>query len=147
MFSSDRDKLRLQYVEAWRKHRAGEILSPLEDMIARVVADHPEYQGLLENEDRTVGREYLPEDGDTNPFLHMGMHLAIREQVATDRPKGIRSVHQTLSRRLGGPVEAEHLMLEPLGEALWTAQRSGSQPDERAYLLALQELVRQTPGF
>ena len=142
MFSSDRDALRQQYVETWRKFRDGLPLTPLEDMIAQVVADHPEYHGLLESGEKGMQREYLPEDGETNPFLHMGMHLAIREQVITDRPPGIRAVHQELSRRHGSPVEAEHRMIDSLAETLWQAQRDQTAPDEQAYLRSLQALLR-----
>ncbi|MEX0730872.1 MAG: DUF1841 family protein [Aquisalimonadaceae bacterium] len=143
MFSSDRDALRLQYVDAWRKYRAGQVLTPLEDMIARVVTDHPEYQPLLESEERALGGEYLPEDGATNPFLHMGMHLALREQISTDRPAGIRAIHQDLSRSLNSPLEAEHRMMDHLAEALWRAQRDGVMPDENAYLAALKNLANE----
>lgn len=141
MLSSDRDSLRLMYVDAWRKYRAGEVLSPLEDMIARVVADHPEYHRLVESGEDSLDRDYTPEDGHTNPFLHMGMHLALREQVSTDRPPGIRAIHQRLTRRLGAPLEAEHRMMDALAEALWHAQRDGTPPDEQAYLAALKALV------
>ena len=141
MFSSDRDTLRQQYVETWRKFRDGLPLTPLEDMIARVVADHPEYHALLESGEKGLQREYLPEDGETNPFLHMGMHLAIREQVSTDRPAGIRAVHQALSQRHGNAVAAEHRMIDCLAEALWQAQRDQKPPDEQAYLRSLQELL------
>ncbi|MCK8514839.1 DUF1841 family protein [Methylonatrum kenyense] len=142
MFSSDRDTLRHQYIDAWRKYREGLPLTPLEDMIARVVVDHPEYHALLESGEKGMQREYLPEDGETNPFLHMGMHLAIREQVSTDRPAGIRAVHRTLSERHGGPVEAEHQMIDCLAETLWQAQRNQRPPDEQAYLRNLKALIR-----
>lgn len=142
MYSSDRDSLRRQYLEAWRKYRAGDPLSPLESMIAGVVADHPEYHGLLQHEESALGRDYLPEDGMTNPFLHMGMHLAIREQVGADRPAGIRAIHRRLSRAAGDPLEAEHRMMNHLAETLWQAQRNGHSPDEQAYLQALRALLR-----
>ena len=70
------------------------------------------------------------------------MHLAIREQVGTDRPPGIRAIHAALARRLGDVHEAEHRMIECLGEALWNAQRAGTAPDETAYL----EALRRLPG-
>lgn len=143
MFSSDRDTMRKQYVEAWRKFRAGEVMTPLEDMIARVIVDHPEYHALLESGEKGMQREYLPEDGETNPFLHMGMHLAIREQVGTDRPPGIRAVHRQLSERHGGTVPAEHRMIDCLAEVLWRAQRDQTAPDEQAYLRDLEALLRR----
>ncbi|MCC5811892.1 MAG: DUF1841 family protein [Ectothiorhodospiraceae bacterium] len=143
MFSSDRDQLRRQYLLAWRKQQQGEPMTPLEAAIAQVVADHPEYHKLLSSEERALGREYLPEQGETNPFLHMGMHLALREQVHTNRPKGIRAVYQELVRVTGDPLEAEHLMMDSLAESLWLAQRDGVAPDERAYLKRLRKLVKR----
>lgn len=131
-----RGSLRRMYVEAWRKHRERLPVEPVEDQIIRVVELHPEYAPVLETES-ALERDYTPEDGQTNPFLHMGLHLAIREQVATDRPPGIAEVHRTLAARLGDPHAAEHAMIECLGEALWQAQRAGRAPDEAAYLEAL----------
>ena len=141
MFSSDRDSIRRQYVETWREYRAGKPLTPLGVMIARVVEDHPEYHALLEGGDSVLGREYPPEHGDTNPFLHMGMHLALREQVGTDRPPGVHAAYRRLTRATGDRLEAEHLMMAPLAEVLWQAQRAGRPPDEQAYLAALRLLV------
>ncbi|HWJ06173.1 MAG TPA: DUF1841 family protein [Steroidobacteraceae bacterium] len=132
-----RGSLRRMYVEAWRKHREQLPVEPVEDQIIRVVELHPEYAPVLEAGDEALERDYTPEDGQTNPFLHMGLHLAIREQVATNRPPGIAEVHRTLVARLGDPHAAEHAMIECLGEALWQAQRAGRAPDEAAYLEAL----------
>ena len=132
-----RSSLRRMYVEAWRKHQHGLPVEPVEDQIVRVIEWHPEYAGVLEAGDDALEQDYTPESGRTNPFLHMGLHLAIREQVATDRPRGIVEVHRTLVQRLGDAHAAEHAMIECLGEALWQAQRSGRAPDEAAYLEAL----------
>ena len=138
MFPMDRDKLRAMYREAWAKHRDAAVMSPLESQIARVVSEHPEYQPDIES----AGEEqaYQPEDGQTNPFLHMGMHLAIREQVATNRPPGINAIFSTLATRLGDPLAAEHAMMEALGQTLWEAQRNQSLPDDSAYLERLRRL-------
>ena len=131
------------YAEAWRKHREALPVEPVEDQIIRVVELHPEYAAVLEAGDDALERDYTPEQGRTNPFLHMGLHLAIREQVATDRPAGIAEVHRTLVQRFGDLHAAEHAMIECLGEALWQAQRVRSaRPDEPAYL----EALRQRPG-
>lgn len=140
IFGNDRNALRRFYVESWRKARSGEPLQPLEQQIATVVSDHPEYHAALEAEDDALQRDYTPEAGESNPFLHMGMHLALREQLATGRPAGIREVWQTLLKRVGDAHETEHRMLECLGQALWEAQRSGRQPDEAAYLHCLRRL-------
>ena len=136
-----RSSLRRMYLEAWRKHRESLPVEPVEDQIIRVVSLHPEYAQLLESDPAALDREYSPEEGQTNPFLHMGLHLAIREQVATDRPAGIAAVHRSLAARLGDVHEAEHAMIERLGEALWSAQRAGLPPDEAQYLESLRRLL------
>jgi hypothetical protein len=128
------------YVDAWRKHRDRAPLQPLEAQIADVVSLHPEYHALLEAGGESIDHDWSPEAGETNPFLHMGMHLAIREQVATNRPTGIMSIHETLVSRSGDVHLAEHLMMEVLAETLWRAQRDGGPPDEATYLLALRRL-------
>ena len=137
--SQSRTDLRQMYVEAWRKHLESSPLEPLEDQLVRVLEQHPEYHSMVSS-DGAIDRDYTPEEGQSNPFLHMGLHLAIREQVATNRPDGIAAIHAQLSRRLGDAHEAEHRMIECLGAALWSSQRSGRPPDEAAYLEALRRL-------
>lgn len=132
-----RTALRRMYREAWRKHRESLPIEPVEDQIIGVIALHPEYTALLEGDEDTLERDYTPEQGQLNPFLHMGLHLAVREQVATNRPAGIADVHRALLTALGDAHEAEHAMIECLGEALWQAQRAGRVPDEAAYLESL----------
>lgn len=136
-----RSSLRRMYVEAWRKHRESLPVEPVEDQVIRVIALHPEYAVILEGGEEALERDYTPEGGQTNPFLHMGLHLAIREQVATDRPAGIADVHRGLVQSLGDAHAAEHAMIECLGEALWQAQRSGLAPDETAYVEALRRIA------
>jgi hypothetical protein len=135
-----RDDLRRMYLEAWRKFSAKQPLEPLEAQLAAVIAEHPEYIPFLESGDTALGTDFTPEGGQANPFLHLGLHLAIREQVATDRPKGIAAIHQKLAARLGDAHAAEHAMLEPLAETIWEAQRSGILPDEQRYLERLKTL-------
>jgi hypothetical protein len=136
----NREQMRRMYLDAWRKFTVRAPLEPLEAQLAAVIAEHPEYVTWLESGEKALTAEFTPEAGRQNPFLHMGLHLAIREQVATDRPAGIAEVHQKLSARLGDPHAAEHAMLEALAEALWDAQRTGRPPDEQAYLERLRTL-------
>ena len=136
----NRDQMRRMYLEAWRKFSEQKPLEPLEAQLAAVIAEHPEYIAWLEAGEQALGAEFTPEGGRENPFLHMGLHLAIREQVSTDRPAGIAEIHRLLAARAGGAHEAEHRMIEPLAEALWEAQRSGRVPDELAYLERLRRL-------
>lgn len=138
--TQSRDQLRRAYIEAWRKHREGLPMEPLEAQIADVVALHPEYHAQLERPDDVLDRDYSPEGGQSNPFLHMGLHLAVRDQIRTDRPPGIRAAFEALAARVNEPHDAEHRIIECLAEALWEAQRAGRPPDEQAYLRRVQSL-------
>lgn len=129
------------YRDVWRKFQASQPLEPLERQIAAVISEHTEYVSWLESDDDALKQDFTPEAGRENPFLHMGLHLAIREQVSTNRPAGITAIHQKLSQRLGDVHQAEHKMLEALGETLWESQRNSQPPDERAYLQRLERLV------
>jgi hypothetical protein len=130
-----RDQLRLAYAQAWAKHLARSPLAPLEAQIADVIEAHPEYQPIVADADSAVGFEQSGAEGLENPFLHMGLHLAVREQLIVDRPPGIRDLRRQLQSRYGDEHQAEHALMEALGEELWTAQRDGRAPDERQYLL------------
>ena len=143
MFGSDRDGLRRYYRTVWEKAGSNQPLEPLERLIAEVIREHPEYQPVLTDAEAALTREYTPEMGQANPFLHMGMHIAIREQLSGDRPTGILAAYQRLCRRVGDSHVAEHLMMECLGETLWEAQRGGGEPDERVYLERLRQLARK----
>lgn len=136
----NREQLRQMYLDAWRKYTSGRPLEALEAQLAAVIVEHREYVPLLESGPQALSADYTPEGGRENPFLHMGLHLAIREQVATDRPAGIARIHQALAKRLGDSHAAEHAMLERLAETLWEAQRAGGVPDEQRYLERLRQL-------
>jgi hypothetical protein len=142
--NQSREQLRQMYLASWRKFRAQQPLQPLEAQVAAVIAEHPEYIPWLESGSDALAAEFTPEGGRENPFLHMGMHLAIREQLATNRPAGFAELHRQLCEHYGDAHEAEHALLEPLGETLWEAQRAGSAPDETQYLRKVQALVSRT---
>jgi len=135
-----RDQLREMYRGAWRKFRAEQPLSPLEKQIVAVINEHPEYRVIIESAAADLAN-YSPRSGQLNPWLHMGLHLAVREQVATNRPAGITEVHAKLAAKSGGAHEAEHRMLEVLAEQMWEAQKSGKPPDENHYLERLRGLA------
>ena len=140
LFGQDRDQLRGYYCKAWRARLDGLALDPLQKQIVSVVEQHPEYHGLLENPDQALGRDYLPELGETNPFLHMGMHLGLREQIDTDRPAGIKTLYRQLLEQHGDAHELEHKMMECLAEMIWQAQKTGSAPEEARYVNCLKAL-------
>ncbi len=137
-----REELRRSYSDAWRKHRALAPLTPLEAMIVEVIERHPEYQTLIADPQQALAVESAATGPEENPFLHMGLHLAVREQIAIDRPPGIRELRRSLEARLGDLHGAEHALMEALAETLWEAQRSGKAPDEAHYL----ELSRRRLG-
>jgi hypothetical protein len=125
------------YASAWQKRCDEDVLSPLEAQIAQVIEDHPEYHEAVTGD---LEQEFTVDGGQTNPFLHMGLHLGIREQVATNRPGGIAAVFRTLAEKIGDAHEAEHRMIDCLAETLWESQRSNQAPDEHAYLERLRKL-------
>jgi len=139
IFGQDRQELRQMYADAWRKAQGAELLSPLEAQIAQVIEDHPEYQAALDDEAREAS--FTPEAGKTNPFLHMGLHLAVRDQVATDRPPGISNIFQQLVKKYSKPHGAEHRILACLAETLWEAQNRQGPPDEQKYLERLRKIT------
>jgi hypothetical protein len=129
-----REQLRSSYAEAWRKHLGRIPMTPLESLIADVIARHPEYQSLVGDAAAAQAFESAAGSAAENPFLHMGLHLAVREQLSIDRPPGVREVREALTARLGDEHDAEHVLMEALAETLWEAQRGGQPPDERRYL-------------
>ena len=130
---------RQTFFEVWKKMRDGLPMTALETLIADVVRMHPEYHPLLERGAEVLDQDWLPEGGETNPFLHMGMHIAIREQLSIDRPPGIKDAYESLLAKTRDVMAAEHLMLECLGETLWRAQRENRMPDEQLYLRLVRE--------
>lgn len=140
MFGQDRNQMRLYFQDTWKKKLAGTPLEPLEQLIAGIIEQHPEYHSMIMDEN-ALDKEFTPEGGQTNPFLHMGMHITLAEQLGTDRPAGLRDLHQRMTNKLGDPHEAEHKMMDCLGLILWEAQRSGKMPDEQAYVECIKKLL------
>jgi hypothetical protein len=134
MFNPSRDEVRRFFTDTWRKQREGGVLTPLEAIAADWIAAHPEYHAALADPEDASTQEYSPERGQSNPFLHLSMHLAISEQLSIDQPPGIRAAHERLAARLGSSHDAHHAIMECLGETLWEAQRTGTPPDTDAYL-------------
>lgn len=133
--SFSRDQLRRTYSDAWRKHQDLAPMSVQEASIAEIIELHPEYQALIADAANALAFEPGAQTGKQNPFLHMGLHLAIRDQLAVDRPPGVRTLHEQLQRSLGDAHAAEHALMEALGEVLWQANRDGRAPDEQQYMV------------
>lgn len=140
MFNPSRDDARNFLFESWRKRRENELLTPLEDLVTQLIAKHPEYHALLDNPDKYQGKEYTAESGEPNPFLHLMMHLSIEEQISIGQPHGIREQFARLTQHYQSEHDAQHKMMECLGEMLWQSQRAGTPPDAALYLSCLDKI-------
>jgi hypothetical protein len=134
MFAPSQHDVRRFFCDVAAKRRDGRPLTALEDLAAQWIAQHPEYAGDLADTDAALAAVYSVDDGRTNPFLHLSMHLSISEQVSIDQPRGIRQAFELLAARRGSAHEAQHEVMECLGEMLWASQRSGLPPDGEAYI-------------
>ncbi len=132
MFNPSKDEVRRFFCDAWSKHRGGSVLTPLEAIAVDWIRQHPEYHDELADSAAAVARDYSIDEGRTNPFLHLSMHLAIAEQLSVDQPPGIRAAYRRLVERRGDEHAAAHAVMDCLGEVVWAAQRAGSPlpPDE-----------------
>lgn len=139
MFNPSRDQVRNFFFEAWRKYRAGESLTPLEGMAIQVVLMHGEYHRVLDAPEQYLVQEYFPEMGETNPFLHLSLHLSILEQISIDQPPGIAAAYQALQIKHGEEHKAQHDLMDCLAETIWRAQRDRSAPDAGAYLACMRQ--------
>ena len=142
MFNPTRDQVRQFFCTAWRKHRQGGVLEGAETTAIDLIAEHPEYHALLEDEQAALEKEFTPEGGQMNPFLHLSLHLAIAEQISIDQPHGIKAAYFAL-RRTREVHDAEHDVMECLGDTLWRSQRNNAPLDGEAYL----ECVRRKAGI
>jgi Domain of unknown function (DUF1841) len=134
MFTPSRIEARQFLFETWKKFQNNQILTDMEAIALKAVLLHPEYHAALGEPDKYLDRDYLPEFGETNPFLHLSMHMAIEEQLAIDQPPGIRAAFEKLLVREGSEHEAKHRIMDCLAETLWQAQRQGVAPDTQRYL-------------
>lgn len=133
MFTPSSNDVRRFFCEAYRKHKSGAVLTPMDAIAADWISHHPEYAEALTDADAAVARDYSVEGGQANPFLHLSMHLSIAEQVSIDQPRGIKAAHDALVRKLG-QHEAHHEIMECLGQMIWTSQKNGVPPDSAAYV-------------
>ena len=136
MFTSDRSKQRQYLKQAWEKYTRQDQLEPLELQLAKIVEKHPEYHDLIKNLDS----EYFPEQGNTNPFLHINLHLTLQDQLTMDQPKGIRGIHNKLLVKIKDEHEVEHMMMEHIAEMIFNAQKNNTAFDLNGYIIALKKL-------
>jgi phage pi2 protein 07 len=144
MFNPSRDQARQFFFDTWRKYKLREVLSPMEDIALEVILLHPEYHAMLDDIERYQDKDYLPEMGATNPFLHMSMHIAIKEQLSIDQPAGIRKRYESLLKKTSDEHAVMHQIMECLAEMIWQAQRAQTGFDASVYFECLD---RQESGF
>ncbi len=139
MFNPTRDQARQFLFESWRKRRASELLTPLEDLASQLIDKHPEYHALLAAPEASLDRDYAPDGSEINPFLHLMMHLTIEEQLSIGQPHGIREQFARLTEKYQSEHEAQHAIMDCLGEMIWQAQRNKTAPDAAVYLACLEK--------
>ena len=140
IFNPTREEVRRFFCDTWKKRMDNQILTPMETLASDWMVLHPEYHPTLANPEGAIAQDYTPERGETNPFLHLSMHLSISEQVSIDQPPGIKAVAEKLTQKLGSEHEAQHAMMECLGQVMWEAQREGQPLSPEKYLEALKKL-------
>lgn len=143
MFTPSRHDARRFFFDIWSKHKAQQPLGDLEKITLAILLQHPEYHSIVDKPEQYLEQEWRPEGGETNPFLHMSLHMAIEEQRSIDQPFGIRSLYAQLALRLGDEHAAQHAMMDCLAEMIWQAQRQGGAPDVNLYL----DGIRRTLGM
>ena len=142
LFNPSRDEVRRFFFDSWAKDRRQAALTPLEALALQVMQLHPEYHAVLDAPERYLEQAYFPEMGETNPFLHMSLHLSVLEQLSIDQPPGIRQAYDTLRQRHGNEMDAQHDLMDCLAETIWRAQRDQQPPDGMAYIACFQAKAR-----
>jgi len=138
VFSQDRSKQREFLAKSWQKHVNAEILEPLELQLALIVQKHPEYHALIND----INLEYFPEQGKTNPFLHINLHLALQDQLTLNQPTGINDIYKKLVVIHSDTHEVEHMMMECIAEMIFNSQKNNTTLDQDNYLISLKNLVK-----
>ena len=137
MFFQDRKQQREFLAKSWQKYTANKTLEPLEEQLVSIIITHPEYHELIEN----IESEYFPEQGEVNPFLHINLNLALRDQLSINQPKGIKEGHQKLIDQYKDPHVVEHLMMECIAEMIYISQKSNTTMDQESYLNCITNLT------
>lgn len=146
MYSTERSSYRRVFAGAWGKHLDGQALDPLESIIVEVVKQHPEYHALLTSGEEALDLDFDVDGGAQNPFMHLGMHVGLVEQLSTARPAGIVELYRELCVKTGDAHRADHVFMDCLADIMWHAQRNGQMPDENLYLQCVQKKIKTLTG-
>ena len=139
MFSKDRCKQRKFLATSWDKYNSNHVLDSLELQLAKIIERHPEYQDVIKNLDT----EYFPEQGETNPFLHINLHLSLQEQMSLDQPKGIKKIYNDLLKKVKDAHQVEHIMMDHIAEMIFNSQKYGKPMDLEHYLKSVKSLIKE----
>jgi hypothetical protein len=144
LFNPSRDEVRAFFFDTWAKFNTQKSLTDLEKIALGVMHMHPEYHAILSAPEQFQSQEYFPEFGETNPFLHMSLHLSIREQISINQPIGIAEIYEKLELKHQNEHDAQHDILDCLGEVIWQAQRNNAAIDAQYYVQLLQQKLGKT---
>jgi hypothetical protein len=141
LYNPSRDQARQFLFDAWAKFKQNAPLTDLEKIAAEVMQMHPEYHAILDAPERYIGQQYFPEMGETNPFLHLSLHLSVIEQISINQPIGISSVYAKLLEKYNDKHLAQHDVLECLAETIWHSQRNHVPLDSAHYIGLLNQRI------
>ena len=139
MLTTDRSKQRKFIAEAWEKYNSNHLLNPLEEQLVKIIENHPEYQDIIKN----IDTEYFPEQGKTNPFLHINLHLSLQDQLSLDQPKGINKIYNDLLKKVKDAHQVEHIMMDQIAEMIFNSQKYEKPMDLEHYLRSLMSLLKE----
>jgi hypothetical protein len=142
LYNPSRDQARQFLFDAWAKFKQKLNLSDLEKIAVEVMQMHPEYHVVLDSPEHYMHQQYFPEMGETNPFLHLSLHLSVIEQISINQPIGITQIYDKLQQQYNDKHRAQHDLLECLAETIWQAQRNNAPLDAANYL----NLLKQKSG-
>ncbi len=141
LFNPSLDDVRTFFFDAWAKFKTQKSLTDLEKIALGVMHMHPEYHAILDAPEQFKHQDYFPEFGETNPFLHMSLHLSLLEQISINQPTGIAGIYTELKTKHQNEHDAQHAVLECLAETIWQAQRNSTGMDSAHYLQLLQQKI------
>lgn len=136
LYAQDRTQQRKFLAAAWDKFLAKQLLDPLEDQLTQVIKIHPEYHSLIQN----IESDYFPEQGEVNPFLHINLHLSLREQLSINQPQGIQEIYQKILKKNQDPHQTEHQMMDCIAEMIFSSQKNSAPMDHQAYMSCLKSI-------
>ncbi len=145
MLFGDREDTRAVFYAVWNKHENNEPLEPMEQSILAIIEAHPEYHAYLNNPEKFQDKEFSAEQGETNPFMHFGIHLAIADQVRLDNPKGMKKIYQDYLKKFNDSHTADHKIMEVLIGHLWDMMQTNTAFDEASYMQTLKQMAIYPP--